>query len=226
MATQEEVDQIIALAGLGSVSNKSMMQQLGITQSQIEENERMWAQENQQRIADEEYRREYNKERLEALKTLFPRGHDQIRDIDKMVDIARADQLNPLYEQVLKDFDDAKLVMSRAANKLAQAVKLTDSEKLEEMNKTYDSVNYASKLGGIGASFNSIRSMSGTSGIYSNGSSTISNSAMVGPPGAMGATGMTGPKGDKGDPGPPGIDGARGPSFAEWLLEKFLRRNK
>ena len=226
MTTQEEVDQVIALAGVGAVSNESMMRQLGITQAQIDENERMWAQENQQRIADEEYRREYNKERMDALKTLFPRGHDQIRDIDKMVDIARADQLNPLYEQVLKDFDDAKLVMSRAANKLAQAVKLIDSEKLEEMNKSYDSVNYASKLGGIGASYNSIKSMSGTSAIYSGCSTLSAANAMVGPPGAMGATGMTGPKGDKGDSGPPGIDGARGPSFAEWLFEKLFCRNK
>lgn len=219
--TQAEIDAVRQLAGLGMISTNSVKTALGLSQEEIEANERQWHEEQQQRIADVEYRHEYNKERMEALKTLFPRGHDQINNIDKMVEIARADQLNPLYEQVLKDFDDAKLVMSRAANKLAQAVKLTDSEKLEEMNKGSDSISYGSKMGGIGGNFSSIR----------NGSATIvgSGSLNVGPPGAIGATGPVGPtgqtgaKGDKGDPGPPG---ERGPSFAEWLLNKFLRSYK
>lgn len=72
-----------------------------------------------------------HREKMEALKTLFPRGYSPIPGLEHMIDIARENQLNPLYEQVLKEFDEAQANLHRAVNKLASAVKLTDSEEVE-----------------------------------------------------------------------------------------------
>ena len=66
-----------------------------------------------------------HREKLDALKTLFPRGYPVIPNLDIMLDITRADQLNPLYEKVLKEFEEAQSALHRAANKLASAVKLS-----------------------------------------------------------------------------------------------------
>lgn len=76
-----------------------------------------------------------NKERIEALKTIFPRGYEAIGDFNDMLDIAGDDQLNPLYEEVLKNFEEAQAALHRAARKLATAVKMTDSEKLSEIRQ-------------------------------------------------------------------------------------------
>lgn len=149
--TEEELERIHRLQTAALLSRQEAMQMAGLTASEMAENERLWHVENQQRIADDEYRREYNKARLEALETLFPRGHDRIPHIDKMVDIAREDQLNPIYETALREFDEAKLAMSRAANKLVQAVKLIDSEKLEEqINEQYGGRTFTTSAG-VGA---------------------------------------------------------------------------
>lgn len=227
---RNEIEHIKALADLakvGVISNKELLNQIGLPpmaeqtamsaaeiQSKMEKQlEQLREYENRAR-ADQEYREAYNRERMEALKTLFPRGHNSIPDIDKMVDIARDDQLNPLYEQVLKDFEDAKLIMSRAANKLAQAVKLTDSEKLEEMKKTERETLYGTigQKGAMGHSYGASTKQSW---------STTLNNGVTMAAGPVGATGMTGPKGDKGDPGPVG---ARGPWFGEWLWNRITGR--
>jgi hypothetical protein len=164
----------------GLVSNHTQLRSMGMTNEQIEENERMWYTEQE----ESEYRSQKFRERFDALKTMFPRAHGHIDHLDQMVDIARADQLNPLYERVLKEFDEAKLAMSRAANKLAQAVKLTDSEKLEERTSV-DFTQY--RHGGIG--------INGTMGVK----------------GSMGTVGTNGPMGPMGMPGPPGPMGPQGP---------------
>jgi len=195
MTDQEEIDLIRSMAQQGIVSRATMMNVKNMSPEAIAENERMWADELQAKIDDAEYRGAYHKERMEALKTLFPRGHTTIPNIDKMVDIARADQLNPLYEQVLKDFEEAKLAMSRAANKLAQAVKLVDSDKLAE--QTQSEMVYTSSLGGIGAQLS--QSAQGT---ISNGAIGSARIATV--PGPMGPQGMQGPQGPQGPKGDPG----------------------
>jgi rubrerythrin len=236
-----EIEMIKQMASIGAISKNEVLRQLKVPDSVIQqvstdmarqEQEHLEATQKllQQRVADEEYRVAYNKERMEALKTLFPRGHSQIRDIDKMVDIAREDQLNPLYEQVLKDFDDAKLIMARAANKLAQAVKLTDSEKLEELNRKEQETLYGNSgiMGAKGVMGNS--SISGMNSAKSqNWSTTLSQGVTMaaGPMGPTGAVGMTGPKGDKGDPGvdgQKGDKGDRGPWFGAWLWDRIVRR--
>jgi hypothetical protein len=82
----------------------------------------------------DEYQREKeildakHRERLDALKTIFPRGYDPIENFDIMINVARENQLNPLYEQVLKEFENAQSALHRAANKLASAVKISDSD--------------------------------------------------------------------------------------------------
>lgn len=172
-------------------------------------------EEQNKKLADAEYRRAYNQERMEALKTLFPRGHSHIPNIDTMVEIARADQLNPLYEQTLKDFEEAKLVMSRAANKLAQAVKLTDSDKLHEMltadhNTVMGAKGASGPMGPQGipgpAGYASLSNVVNTATITASHISSSSGSltGAMGPMGMPGATGPQGPKGDKGDKGDPG----------------------
>lgn len=52
--------------------------------------------------------------------------------VAKMLEIAKEDLFNPLYEQVVREFEEAKIRMEHATNKLAQAVKLTDNDKLNE----------------------------------------------------------------------------------------------
>jgi len=182
-----------------------------------EELERMDEYQRSKELKDAEH-----KEKLEALKTVFPRGYKSIDHFDVMVDIARMDQLNPLYEKVLKEFEDAQTALHRAANKLASAVKLTDSEKIEEASKKIEDLN----------SFNSgMASMSTRYGLHPSYASTlygknISTATLAnttqglatqvmgptGPMGPMGAQGPAGPKGDKGEPGDPGTsswDGIR-----------------
>lgn len=214
--TIDDIRKLQALSGSGVQLSKSMMSQaMGLTEDELRENERMWQEENLRRDADIEYKRAYNKARLEALTTLFPRGHDHIQNIDKMVEIARDDQLNPLYEQTLRDFDDAKLAMSRAANKLAQAVKLTDSDKLSEMSKLDDYSTVYAKSGGIGAM------------LGGKGTSSISGShGPVGPTGVPGPPGAQGVRGPSGPPGPPGPIGPAGRTSVQMFLDWFLARNK
>lgn len=196
MKTHDEIRQMKMLAGLYNVdnvvdSNKPVSRQgdfefYGTTQAE-----------------DFEYQSEFHKERLQALKTLFPRGHTYIYNIDLMVDIARNDQLNPLYEKALKEFEDAQLAMSRAANKLASAVKLVDSELLSEKIKHQDNILYNSSKSGIGANFGYAR--------------TAANMGATGP---MGPPGMPGPQGVKGDPGPAGM------SSIEYLAKMFFGKGK
>lgn len=47
--------------------------------------------------------------------------------------IASEDLLNPLYESVLKEYQEARSWLERCEQKLVQAVKLTDTDKLREM---------------------------------------------------------------------------------------------
>lgn len=72
---------------------------------------------------------------------------DHIPDLDVMVKIARENQLNPLYEQVLADYDEAMRQLSCAANKLAQAVKLTDYDELSK--RVTDRKNHTTSAAGI-----------------------------------------------------------------------------
>lgn len=176
----------------------------------------------EEEAARDEYRRqreiqeEEHKQKLDALKTLFPRGYSVIPNFEIMVDVARGDQLNPLYEQVLKEFEDAQTSLHRAANKLASAVKLTDSEKVAEiahkkatedllikttLNSSYGRFNYQPTaythvLGGVGANY----------GVNAGGAAV----GPMGPAGIPGPPGMTGPKGDNGDTGPMGPPGPKG----------------
>ena len=65
--------------------------------------------------------------------------------IGKMLEIAKEDLLNPLYEQVVREFEEASIRMDHATNKLAQAVKLTDNEKLNEWQATKSSAAVAAQ---------------------------------------------------------------------------------
>jgi hypothetical protein len=153
-------------------------------------------------------------EKRAALKTFFPRGHAEIPHLDTMIDIARADQLNPLYEQVLQEFDEAKLIMSRAANKLASAVKLTDSDKLADMVKQDNEAMLGHKMA--------------SNSVYGKMSNSLGVQGTMGPgPGVAGVPGMTGamgPKGDTGQPGPQGPKGDPGDvlTLLNSLKKKFL----
>lgn len=233
--SDDELYDIKKLAGLysnGLISRSSAMQRIhNISGTDMEDAMNAMLEQiktdEQKIIADNEYRAAYNKERVEALKTLFPRGHDSIPGMDKMVEIARADQLNPLYEQVLKDFEEAKLVMSRAAHKLAQAVKLTDSDKLEEMRKAERDTLYGN-MGSIGSkgATGSIglpgtlvqgQTVAASATTKQSWHTTMNNGVTV-------ATGPAGPMGAKGDKGDPGADGKRGPWFGEWLWSRITGR--
>jgi hypothetical protein len=55
--------------------------------------------------------------------------------VEAMLGIAKEDLLNPLYEQVVREFEEAQIRLAHARNKLAQAVKLTDNDKLKERTK-------------------------------------------------------------------------------------------
>jgi hypothetical protein len=57
---------------------------------------------------------------------------------EKMLEIAKENLLNPLYEQVVEEYGAAKVRLETARNKLAQAVKLTDNEELLERTKQVD----------------------------------------------------------------------------------------
>jgi hypothetical protein len=194
----------------------------------------------------DEYRREKevreakHRERLDALKTVFPRGYRPIDNFDHMVDIARADQLNPLYEQVLKEFEDAQTALHRAANKLASAVKLTDMDAVTEraakdnadylsaklnLNATYGSLNskmntfypttYAANVGGIGVNTT-----------ISNPYGTVGPVGPPGVPGPVGPMGMQGIKGDKGDKGDPGKDAVIDEGLIMRLIRKVMGERK
>lgn len=166
-------------------------------------------------LKEKELRDEEHKQKMSALSSIFPRGHAQIADLYDMVDIARADQLNPLYEKVLKEFEDAQSALHRAANKLASAVKLTDSDKLEENRKQKDSASsaqlYKSMMGSAKVSTNpwATTTLGGIGATYNN---TVATSTIVGPPGAMGATGPQGPQGPQGPKGDVGAVGPAGPA--------------
>lgn len=68
--------------------------------------------------------------------------------IEAAARIAEEDQLNPLYESVLKEYQEAKLWMRRCENKLVQAVKLTDNDELVKRTtpNASDSPNAAAML--------------------------------------------------------------------------------
>ncbi len=172
----------------------------------------------EQQEAADEYRRQReileadHNEKLSAMKSFYPRGYDPVENLDIMIDIARDDQLNPLYEGVLKNFEEAQAAMHRAVSKLVTAVKITDSEKVEEIarKRAIESMTstLASKYG-----FNTYNNTISPASTYHGHATSISTtgatltSSLVGPTGPVGATGMTGPqgpKGDKGDQGPPG----------------------
>lgn len=53
-------------------------------------------------------------------------------DVELMLQIAKENLLNPLYEQVVREFEEAQVRMMHARIKLALAVKLTDNEILNE----------------------------------------------------------------------------------------------
>lgn len=53
-------------------------------------------------------------------------------DVGLMLQIAKENLLNPLYEQVVREFEEAQVRMMHARIKLALAVKLTDNEILNE----------------------------------------------------------------------------------------------
>lgn len=168
-------------------------------------------------------------EELEALKTIFPRGHAPIDNFNIIVEVARENQLNPLYESTLKDFEEAQAALHRAANKLASAVKLTDSDLIQEKAHAkatadlFTKINLNSAYGsGIGTYYGSPSTTAVPSGVLGSGLGAGISTSMVGPmgppgpPGATGMTGMTGPKGDKGDPG---VDGAPGTSVVQALKD-------
>jgi hypothetical protein len=142
-------------------------------QPSIEELERMDQYRRDRELREAEYR-----EKMEALKTFFPRGHAVIPNFDIIIDIARENQLNPLYEQVLEEFEKAQSALHRSANKLASAVKLTDSEEIERRAKSTDLDSIFKKMslnnsyGWLPSSnFNSIQ----TTGLI-NGMPNLSNS--------------------------------------------------
>lgn len=145
-------------------------------------------------VRQQEYNSVKHRERLDALKTLYPRGYRPHPHLDTMLDIAREDLLNPLYEQVIKEFEAAQAALHRATDKLVAAVKLTDSDEVATRTKSEmdsimgaKSMNYHSATAGISAKL-------GSSGV----------NGLVGPVGAPGIPGPQGPKGDKGDAGDPG----------------------
>lgn len=59
------------------------------------------------------------------------RGIDMISEADHAYDIASGDLLNPLYDQVVKEYEEAQAWLTRCENKLVQAVKLTDHDELK-----------------------------------------------------------------------------------------------
>lgn len=176
-------------------------------------------------IREKEILDETHKQKMEALKTLFPRGYSVIPNLEHMIDIAREDQLNPLYEQVLKEFEEAQSALHRATNKLASAVKLTDSETVEERAKKTFERDFATKIN-LNSSYGSINNYttfippsSYYAGQLGGGiGANLTGAANTGPMGPPGMTGMTGPKGDKGDPG---LDGKDGRSAFECIRDWF-----
>ena len=66
-------------------------------------------------------------------------------EIDAAKQIAGEDLLNPLYEQVVKDYEEAKAWLSRCEAKLVQAVKLTDTDRLRDMTRD-DPQSYGSSV--------------------------------------------------------------------------------
>lgn len=53
-------------------------------------------------------------------------------EVKVMLQIAKEDLLNPLYEQVVREFEEAQVRMTHARIKLALAVKLTDNDLLND----------------------------------------------------------------------------------------------
>lgn len=114
----------------------------------------MTDEEIEKKRLDYEYLQAEHNKRMDALQSHFPRAHQHIANLDIMEDIARENQLNPLYEEVLKDFDAAKVAMSRAANKLASAVKLTDLEEIDlrvrkKLNTQFGNAGFWSAFGNV-----------------------------------------------------------------------------
>lgn len=159
-----------------------------------------------------------HRERLDALKTIFPRGYEPIENFDIMVNVAREDQLNPLYEQVLKEFENAQSALHRAANKLASAVKISDSDEVASRAHT-ESMDLLSKIrfnSGVGSTY------AHTTQLYAKGHTSIIGANMTGAavPGPVGPMGMQGPQGPKGDKGDPGADG----TVDENLIQRMIRK--
>ena len=169
---------------------------------------------------ENELRKAKHQEKMDALKTIFPRGYQPIRDFNHMVDIAREDQLNPLYEQVLKEFDDAQSALHRAANKLASAVKLSDIDEVSERSAR-DNADYLGAKMNLNSSYGSMNAKM-TAAAAANIGKMGTISGMSGPVGPMGPMGMPGAQGIKGDKGDPGADGI----IDETLLRKLIRMVK
>lgn len=181
-------------------------------------------------IREKEILDETHRQKMESLKTLFPRGYPIIPNLEHMIDIAREDQLNPLYEQVLKEFEEAQSALHRATNKLASAVKLTDSEAIEARARDSFERDYAMKIYRNSAygNISNQTTFVPTSTYYPNqpgggvganmtGAASVPPTNLVGPPGPMGPMGMSGPKGDKGDPGQDAV-------VDEGLIRRLIRK--
>lgn len=185
---------------------------------------------------EKEYMEAKHHERMDALKTIFPRGYQPMHGFEHMVDIARENLTNPMYEQVLKEFEDAQTALHRAANKLATAVKMTDIDEVNERTNQRDTdyIKAKMKLNAAYGSMNAKAANHSTSmpqgGISYpanlTGAATITGANLIagtsGVPGPMGPAGMPGAqgiKGDKGDKGDPGKDAV----IDETLLRKLIR---
>ena len=179
---------------------------------------------------EKEHMEAKHRERMDALKTIFPRGYHPMHGFEHMVDIARENLTNPMYEQVLKEFEDAQTALHRAANKLATAVKMTDIDEVNERTNQRDTDYLSAKMklnsaygsmNAKAAKYNASIPSGGISYSATNitGAATVTNASIataVGPQGVPGPQGPMGIKGDKGDPG-------RDAVIDENLLRKLIR---
>jgi len=130
----------------------------------------------------DEYRRDAelleaeHRERMEALKTIFPRGYAPDDCFDLALDLAGEDQLNPLYETVLKEFEDAQTALHRAARKLLTAVKMTDSDELAERKGKRQSKHLEAAINGLGRQ-NGFAYQNGSNWATLGGQSTVQTTA-------------------------------------------------
>ena len=87
------------------------------------------------RVLQEKHEKQRN-----IVNTVFPKGYTPVEDFGIMVEIARDNQLNPLYASVIEEFDDATARLHAATRKLIQAVKLTDIEEIENRKSQDDGI--------------------------------------------------------------------------------------